>query len=282
MTYTLLLLAGLVAAISAATLGPPSLAPATTMAAAANTTLEDCDDDRDCWTRPDEDCFGIYEPWSRVHCPLRCGFCPGKLAPCIDKLDYCAQFETNTCSLENYKIWARTNCRKHCNLCAAPTRPPGMGGEATTQGQGVTATVPNGGEGTTVAGSSPMMPNSTTAAPAMPDSTTAPAMPDASTSMAPPATPYDVPGTVARGRQDTIIVQGPGSQTPGMCLYHGMEYKQADRWNDGCDYECSCMDAATNRVVCTEKCTTWAMTSQLTGCKLVKEDNECCMRLECS
>jgi len=111
----------------------------------------------------------------------------------------------------------------------------------------------------------------------MPANTDAPAA-----TAAGPDTPVGLAGTVAKGSQNTVIIMGPQASTAGMCLYDGQEYKEAERWNLGCDYECSCLNAAANRVVCTEKCTSWQVTDLMSGCRLVQEDNECCARVECA
>jgi hypothetical protein len=37
------------------------------------------------------------------------------------------------------------------------------------------------------------------------------------------------------------------------CEYKGGQYQQGQRWDDGCDYNCECMDASTGRYKCTEK-----------------------------
>lgn len=253
MQLSLLVWAGLVGLAASATVVP-------TLMPDAMTTAGECEDDPngDCWSRPDIDCFGIYEPWSHVHCPLRCGFCPGKLPLCEDKLPYCDRFEDKTCTQDNYIIWARNNCRKHCNLCAVPTRPPSNITFPPVTGPAVTSGPGNNNDSVTD----------------LPEMNTTHAKPSA-------VTPHDIPGTVARGVQNTLLIQGPSSQMAGMCLYHGKDYKEGERWNDGCTYECSCMDAAKNLVVCTERCSRWEISAGLTACKMVKEDNECCPRLEC-
>lgn len=40
----------------------------------------DCQDDPTlkCWYYDDTQCRGVYEAFAREHCPLRCGYCPGK------------------------------------------------------------------------------------------------------------------------------------------------------------------------------------------------------------
>ncbi|GFN83440.1 kielin/chordin-like protein isoform x2 [Plakobranchus ocellatus] len=72
-----------------------------------------------CWSEPDANCFGIYEPWSKVNCPFRCGFCDEK-PKCEDLLTYCAQYDSSVCTDDYYAGWARKNCRATCNLCAHP------------------------------------------------------------------------------------------------------------------------------------------------------------------
>ncbi|XP_045200329.2 uncharacterized protein LOC123554320 isoform X2 [Mercenaria mercenaria] len=60
-------------------------------------------------------CRGIYEPWARAHCPLRCGYC-GYTAPCVDKLTYCDAYELRI-ACKDFPGWARFNCKKTCGLC---------------------------------------------------------------------------------------------------------------------------------------------------------------------
>ncbi|KAL8615546.1 hypothetical protein ACOMHN_016123 [Nucella lapillus] len=274
MPYNVLLWAGVVGMATSATLMP-------TLMPMVNSTAADCEDDPngDCWSRPDADCFEIYEPWSHVHCPLRCGFCPGKLPPCEDKLPYCDRFEEKTCSQDNYLVWARNNCRKHCNLCAVPTRPPSNTTvpPVTDSGSSKVPT-PGGTGGQTTEG---INMGQTTGGTDKGNVTDLPGQMNTTHAHPSSITPHDIPGTVARGVQNTLLIQGPASQADGMCLYHGKDYKEGDRWNDGCTYECSCMNSAQNIVVCTERCTRWELSASLTACKLVQEDNECCPRLEC-
>lgn len=38
--------------------------------------LSDCTDKQpNCYAYSNDKCGGIYEPWARVNCPYRCGFC---------------------------------------------------------------------------------------------------------------------------------------------------------------------------------------------------------------
>ena len=35
-----------------------------------------------------------------------------------------------------------------------------------------------------------------------------------------------------------------------VCVYKTKQYYQGQRWRDGCDYQCTCQDAATGRYQC--------------------------------
>ena len=37
------------------------------------------------------------------------------------------------------------------------------------------------------------------------------------------------------------------------CLYHGVVYKSGDKWDDGCTYNCECIDGMTGSYRCTER-----------------------------
>lgn len=38
-----------------------------------------------------------------------------------------------------------------------------------------------------------------------------------------------------------------------MCVYKGQMYQQGQKWQDGCDYLCECVDSMTGRYMCTER-----------------------------
>jgi len=71
--------------------------------------LEQCD------YYEDNACVGLYEPWARAHCALRCGYCDYK-APCVDRLTYCSLYELDT-ACQDYSGWARHNCKRSCSMC---------------------------------------------------------------------------------------------------------------------------------------------------------------------
>ena len=39
----------------------------------------------------------------------------------------------------------------------------------------------------------------------------------------------------------------------GACVYKKKVYKQGDKWNDGCDYQCECIDQLRGKFRCTDR-----------------------------
>jgi hypothetical protein len=44
-----------------------------------------------------------------------------------------------------------------------------------------------------------------------------------------------------------------GNVSVDFCEYKGVRYTQNQTWEDGCDYNCKCVDAVMGRYECTEK-----------------------------
>ncbi|XP_060603158.1 integumentary mucin C.1-like isoform X2 [Ruditapes philippinarum] len=79
-------------------------------------SLSDCRDMLDtCDYYEDSACTGLYEPWARAHCALRCGYCDYS-PPCYDRLTYCSLYELDT-ACGDYRGWARYNCKRSCSMC---------------------------------------------------------------------------------------------------------------------------------------------------------------------
>lgn len=38
-----------------------------------------------------------------------------------------------------------------------------------------------------------------------------------------------------------------------MCVYQGKAYSQGQRWDDGCQFQCECIDQQAGRYKCTER-----------------------------
>jgi len=45
------------------------------------------------------------------------------------------------------------------------------------------------------------------------------------------------------------------------CLYKNVVHQQGDKWDDGCDYKCTCVDGKTGQYRCTDKCINWQLPS---------------------
>ncbi|KAL3848614.1 hypothetical protein ACJMK2_019462 [Sinanodonta woodiana] len=61
-------------------------------------------------------CSGVYLPWAKANCELRCNLCDdGTRESCYDAYSFCERFGPTLCT--DYLGYARKNCRKFCNLC---------------------------------------------------------------------------------------------------------------------------------------------------------------------
>ncbi|KAH3775135.1 hypothetical protein DPMN_176532, partial [Dreissena polymorpha] len=74
-----------------------------------------------------------------------------------------------------------------------------------------------------------------------------------------------------------------GSPTPGpndVCVYNGVSYRQGQRWDDGCDLECVCENAAYGFYRCQKKCAD--IVNLPLGCQQVKGVGDCCAKIQCT
>lgn len=63
-------------------------------------------------------------------------------------------------------------------------------------------------------------------------------------------------------------------------MFKGVAHNQGDTWQDGCDYDCECTDAAQGKYICTERCPRFGTIQQ--GCSLVPDANDrCCQQVTC-
>ncbi|KAJ8302509.1 hypothetical protein KUTeg_018905 [Tegillarca granosa] len=79
-----------------------------------------------------------------------------------------------------------------------------------------------------------------------------------------------------------IVTQQPGTGFTGFsggCFYKNQLYQQGQQWEDGCDYNCTCVNAQTGYYTCRALCATWTNLPQ--GCTLVKPPGECCSKPSC-
>ncbi|GFR96541.1 collagen alpha-5(VI) chain [Elysia marginata] len=74
----------------------------------------------------------------------------------------------------------------------------------------------------------------------------------------------------------------PVARTVGVvnkCFYKGMAYDQSAMWDDGCAYECECIDASTGQYVCYNKCPSYF--NMPADCELQRKPGKCCLEPVC-
>ncbi|XP_076111945.1 uncharacterized protein LOC143080130 isoform X2 [Mytilus galloprovincialis] len=71
------------------------------------------------------------------------------------------------------------------------------------------------------------------------------------------------------------------TQKPTYCVYNGVQFKQGQTWNDGCDLRCICEDSMTGFYRCDDRCPQWPQLPQ--GCSLTTDPNDvCCKKPICT
>ncbi|KAL8616408.1 hypothetical protein ACOMHN_032262 [Nucella lapillus] len=84
--------------------------------------------------------------------------------------------------------------------------------------------------------------------------------------------------TPTPGSGGVTLVPPQRTQSPRhVCVYNGQEYTQGQKWADGCDYDCECVDAFSGRYQCTEKCYQWSTIPA--QCTLVTDPNNPCCQI---
>ncbi|XP_067652673.1 mucin-2-like [Haliotis asinina] len=82
--------------------------------------------------------------------------------------------------------------------------------------------------------------------------------------------PYSTP--------DPDVTQAPDLKN--VCVYKGKTYTQGQRWQDGCEFDCVCLNSATGAYKCTEKCQRYP--SLPPQCQMVQDYlNPCCQKPYC-
>ncbi|XP_060570089.1 uncharacterized protein LOC132728460 isoform X2 [Ruditapes philippinarum] len=109
--------------------------------------------------------------------------------------------------------------------------------------------------------------------------------------LAPGQTPVPTPKVVPTPAPSPIPTAVPGQiiskpdptrppQQRGFCVYKGINYKQGQTWNDGCLYNCVCLDDMTGQYKCTERCPRYPNIP--TYCVMVQDPNDqCCKKPFC-
>ena len=75
--------------------------------------------------------------------------------------------------------------------------------------------------------------------------------------------------------QDITVTSSPTD----VCVYKGQTYKQGETWNDGCDKECWCENAAFGYYRCDDRCPEFLDLPE--GCLMVTVPGQCCRSLYC-
>ncbi|XP_070202959.1 uncharacterized protein [Littorina saxatilis] len=98
-------------------------------------------------------------------------------------------------------------------------------------------------------------------------------------------TPTAVPGKVTGSAKYPDPTVGPNGEKPTprtitICEYKGVQYQQAQKWTDGCTFNCECVNALQGKYECTERCPRYP--NLPSECRLVKNiADPCCQVPEC-
>jgi hypothetical protein len=81
--------------------------------------------------------------------------------------------------------------------------------------------------------------------------------------------PVIIPGSTITGE-----TPGPQSGPDDMCVYQGQKYGALVTWKDGCGVTCTCLNPATNKYQCTDKCNKFENVPP--NCVISKDADKCC------
>ncbi|GFO24026.1 collagen alpha-5(vi) chain [Plakobranchus ocellatus] len=240
-----------------------------------------------CQDYSSDSCVGSYTSWAQFNCAKTCGYCSGSggvgvtqtsftgsgTATCVDKLPDCAQYDDASCRAP-YEQWALDNCPLRCNLCNQLLAGGASGGGITGNNLGLFTIDPNlqvitgssGGvcyyNGKTYQQGATWQDGcqynctcenaQTGFYKCIERCPTYPVLPNGCSLQTRPGKCCREPACVGA---DGSITWGI-SQSSG-CLYKGQVYLQGAKWDDGCDYKCTCVDGSTGQHQCTNKCYTW-------------------------
>jgi len=245
----------------------------------------------DCSSYGSYACKAPYDGWAKDNCKKHCGFCGASgtattastSTVCEDKIPNCKDYGQQSCTGQ-YTGWARDRCAKFCGYCGVTgavsyTQSAGNGTcsdvlvncqEYTTSACGGSyenwartnckkfCGYCNGGTGIATGTGGGMT-----------------------------GTGTGQTGGTGTGSQGSfsgygVVTQQPGQGFTGIsggCFYKNQLYQQGQQWEDGCDYNCTCTNAATGYYTCKALCATWTNLPQ--GCTLVKPPGECCSKPSC-
>ncbi|XP_065923185.1 putative epidermal cell surface receptor [Magallana gigas] len=97
-----------------------------------------------------------------------------------------------------------------------------------------------------------------------------------------PTTPYNpyvtpLPKGEIVGYNPTTQNPYNPSPKPTFCVYKEQQYTNGQTWQDGCDYNCECIDQATGRYKCTERCPSFPVKP---SCFMVPSQTDNCCKVQ--
>ncbi|XP_046585152.1 uncharacterized protein LOC124292144 [Haliotis rubra] len=96
----------------------------------------------------------------------------------------------------------------------------------------------------------------------------------------PTPNPYPQPTIIPHGTIGGENANKNPLTNQGFCIYKGKVYKQGDRWQDGCDYNCECVDDKSGKYTCTERCNKIASIPAF--CNVIQDPYDtCCKKPDC-
>jgi len=230
-----------------------------------------CRDNRnDCYLYPKYSCEAPYTAWAQDNCAYYCGFCGQSTtvapADCSDKLPNCADYGRDGCT-GVYESWARYNCPKFCGIC-------GGSGPVTTPSSII---VVGGSTASNTGGSGNCQDKLSTCSQYGPESCNEPYRQWAIDNCPQHCNLCDQVGQtggVVTAHQGGVIT----GSTIG-CYYNGRIYAHGENWEDGCDYNCTCVNGQTGFYRCGARCLTYDHLPA--GCVMTKNPGECCAQPVC-
>ncbi|XP_071091876.1 uncharacterized protein [Haliotis cracherodii] len=104
--------------------------------------------------------------------------------------------------------------------------------------------------------------------------------PSSNPNVNPTPNPYPQPTIIPHGTIGGENANKNPLTNQGFCIYKGQMYKQGDRWQDGCDYNCECVDEKSGKYTCTERCNKIA--SIPAYCNVIQDPYDtCCKKPDC-
>jgi len=250
--------------------------PCCVKAECAPPTNGQCRDVKDnCFSYGKYSCQAPYTAWAKDNCAYYCGFCGVQTtqapANCLDKIPNCPDYGKDGC-VGTYEAWARYNCPKFCGYCGANSQVTTASSVINVSGQPGQGT---SGTGQVSGSCQDVLPNCDQYGP---ESCQDPYRSWAIDNCANHCNLCSQVGTntgAVTASQNNFIT----GQTIG-CFYNGRIYGQNEKWIDGCDYNCTCVNGQTGYYRCGARCLTYD--SLPAGCHLEKQPNECCSKPVCN